>query len=192
MIASISGTVAAKGDRFLVLETGGVGYRVYTTIATLADTPLKGTIHLFTHHHVAENVMELYGFTTNEEVHFFELLLGISGVGPKTALNVLSIATLDELRQAIQSGDATLLTKVSGVGKKTAERIVLELGEKIQHDLAAEHGTLADDAAVLDALVALGYTRSEARQAARSVPKTVQGISNRVREALKRTGRHGE
>lgn len=192
MIASLSGTVAAKGDRFLVIETGGVGYRVFVNVATLADTQRNRPIHLFTHHHIAENVMELYGFQTSEEVRFFELLIGISGVGPKTALNVLSIATLDELRQAIHSGDATLLTKVSGVGKKTAERIVLELGEKIQHDLSAEQGTLADDAAVLDALVALGYTRNEARQAVRSVPKSVRGISDRVREALKRTGRHGE
>ncbi|MBI4415077.1 MAG: Holliday junction branch migration protein RuvA [Candidatus Kerfeldbacteria bacterium] len=191
MIASLAGIVAAKGDRFLVVETGGLGYRVFVTVATLAETQLKTSVHLFTHHHVAENVMELYGFRTNGEVRFFELLLGISGVGPKTALNVLSVATLDELRQAIHGSDATLLTKVSGVGKKTAERIVLELGEKIQHDLAAEQGTLADDAAVLDALVALGYSRNEARQAVRSIPKTVKGVSDRVREALKRTGRHG-
>ncbi|MFH1171880.1 MAG: Holliday junction branch migration protein RuvA [bacterium] len=192
MIASLRGTIQAKGDRFLIVETGDVGYQVYA-IATLIASAKKGeSIRLFTHHHVAENAQDLFGFLEEKEVTFFELLLSISSVGPKTALNVMSVATIDELQSAIQHGDPTLLTKVSGVGRKTAERIVLELKEKV--DLAAGEegsGALREDAEVLDALVALGYPRSEARQALRNVSKEVRGTSDRVRASLKHLGSHG-
>lgn len=192
MIASITGTIRAKGDRFLVVATGGIGYRVFVTPALVASAVGGVNITLFTYHHVSETANDLYGFLTTREVGFFELLISISNVGPKTALNVMGVASLDELEAAIQHGDATILTKVSGVGRKTAERIVLELKEKV--DVLAESSvseTLKDDAEVLDALVSLGYTRHEARAALRKVPKDVAGVSERVREALKHLGRHG-
>lgn len=192
MIASISGTIQAKGDRFVILENGGVGYRVFVTPAVLAEAKRGGQLTLFTYHHVAENANDLFGFPTTKEVAFYELLQTISSIGPKTALAVMSVATLDELASAIQHGDPTLLTKVSGVGRKTAERIVLELKEKVD-TLAVEETTEAirDDAAVLDALVALGYTRHEARAALRRIPRTIHGVSERVRESLKQLSGHG-
>ncbi len=194
MIASIAGTITTKGDRFLIVETGGIGYRVAVTPALIASVKTGAAVTLYTHHHIAENVQELYGFLSVHDVAFFEQLLSISSVGPKTALNVMGIATIDEIKSAIQHGDPTLLTKVSGVGRKTAERIVLELKEKVDLAIDAQSTeAMRDDAAVLDALVSLGYSRNEARQAVRALPKTLTGVSDRVREALKHTGsRHHE
>lgn len=192
MIASIRGIIQGVGDRFLIVETGGIGYQVYVIPAVRSQSNTGAEILLFTHHHVTETADELYGFLTMEGVAFYEQLLSISNVGPKTALNVMSVATIEELTVAIQKGDPSLLTKVSGVGKKTAERIVLELREKIAavvETQAAE--AMADDVAVLDALVSLGYRRDEARAAVRKVPATVQGVSERVREALRHISPHG-
>ena len=192
MIASITGTIQAKGNRFLIVENGGLGYQVFVTPAVLSTAKTGDAITLFTYHHVSDLAQDLYGFLSTNDVAFYELLLSISNVGPKTALNVMSVGTIDELKTAIQHGDPTLLTKVSGVGRKTAERIVLELKEKVDEAADSEGGeALREDAEVLDALVALGYVRSEARQAVRQIPKTIQGVSDRVREALKHLGRHG-
>lgn len=189
MIASISGTIAAKGDRFLVVETGGIGYRVFVGITTLGSMLEGGNIKLFTYHHVSETANDLFGFPTLEEVGFFEMLLSVSGIGPKTALNVMNIARLEELKTAIAKNDATLLTKVSGIGKKTAERIVLELQGKISS--TEDHTTAtSEDVTVIDALVSLGYSRNEARDAVRGLPVDIATISDRVREALKTLSRH--
>lgn len=191
MIASVSGTIAAKGDRFLIVTAGGIGFRVFVTPLTLRAHKVGMDATFFTYHHVSENAMDLFGFSTVEETAFFELLLTVSGIGPKTALNVMSIATMSELAEAIGKSDATLLTKVSGIGRKTAERVVLELQEKVPGAGETE-GTLKDDVSVIDALVSLGYTRSEARTAVRKLPASISGISDRVREALKHIGRHDE
>lgn len=192
MIALITGTIQAKGDRFLIVENGGLGYQVFVTPAVLATAKKGESITLYTYHHISENAQDLYGFLTADDVSFFELLLTISSVGPKTALNVMGIATMNELKSAIQHGDPTILTKVSGVGRKTAERIVLELKEKVDTLIDEDASeSLKDDAEVLDALVALGYPRNEARQTLRLIPKTVEGVSDRVREALKHLGNHG-
>ncbi len=190
MIASIAGTVAAHGDRFLVVETGGLGYRVYATASTIGGAPHGTTVQLFTYHHVSEVADDLFGFPTLEEVTFFEALLGIAGVGPKTALAVMSVARLAELRAAIRTNDVAILTKVSGIGKKTAERIVLELQGKVD-DAAADASVSADDGTVIDALVALGYARAQARDAVRALPADLTGVSDRVRGALKQLSGHG-
>lgn len=191
MIASISGTITAKGDRFLVVETGGLGYQVYATLSTLGKQKEGDTATFFTHHHVSETANDLYGFVTMEEVGFFDALLGISGIGPKTALNVMSVARLEELKNAIRNNDATILTKVSGIGRKTAERIVLELAGKLELVAGGVEAVSGEDGTVVDALVSLGYTRQDARDAVRNIPSAVTGVSERVREALKNLGRHG-
>lgn len=191
MIASIIGSIRAKGSRFVVVETGGIGYKVFVTMQALPGLKVGSQAKFSTYQHVSENALELYGFLQFEETEFFESLLTVSGVGPKTALNVMSVASLDELREAIVQADSTLLTKVSGVGRKTSERIVLELQEKVKLGILPA-GTLKEDAEVLDALVSLGYSRNEARHAVRRIPKTVKGVSDRVREALKRVGSHGD
>lgn len=192
MIVSITGTITAKGDRFLVVETGGIGYQVYATLSTLGKYKEGDPAAFFTYHHVSETANDLYGFVTMEEVGFFDALLGISGIGPKTALNVMSVARLEELKNAIRNNDAMILTKVSGIGKKTAERIVLELAGKLELVAGAEESSISgDDGMVVDALVSLGYSRSEARDAVRNIPSAITGVSDRVRAALKNLGRHG-
>lgn len=190
MIASISGTLTAFGDRFCIVETGGLGYQVFVAMAFRSAAKVGDTVTLYTHHHISDSANDLFGFPSVEEVSFFELLLTISKVGPKTAMNIMSAATIDELRAAIQHGDPTLLTKVSGVGRKTAERIVLELKEKIDVGAGEGSGALKEDADVLDALVSLGYARQEARTALRSVPPNVVGVSERVGAALKKLSNH--
>lgn len=191
MIASISGTITTKGDRFLIVETGGLGYQVYATLSTLGKYKEGDTAVFFTYHHVSETANDLYGFVTMEEVGFYDALLGISGIGPKTALNVMSVSRLEELKEAIRNNDATILTKVSGIGKKTAERIVLELADKLELVAGSEEAIRGEDGTVVDALVSLGYTHQDARDAVRNIPSSVAGVSERVREALKNLGRHG-
>lgn len=191
MIVSITGTITAKGDRFLVVETGGIGYQVHATLSTLGKYKEGDTAVFFTYHHVSETASDLYGFVTMEEVGFFDALLGISGIGPKTALNVMSVARLEELKNAIRNNDAAILTKVSGIGRKTAERIVLELAGKLELVAGTEEAVSGEDGTVVDALVSLGYTRQDARDAVRNIPGSVTGVSDRVREALKNLGRHG-
>ena len=192
MIASISGTILAKGDRFLVIETGGLGYRVFATTAMLDSAQDDGNIKLFTYHHVSETASDLFGFPTLTEVEFFEMLLSVSGIGPRTALSVMNVARLPDLKTAILKNDASLLTAVSGIGKKTAERIVLELRGKIEAGSSVDAAGTEEDATVIDALVALGYSRAHARDAMQKLPPEVHGVSDRVREALKHMGRHGK
>ncbi len=191
MIASITGTITAKGDRFLVVEAGCIGYQVFATLSTLGKYKEGDTATFLTYHHVSETANDLYGFVTMEEVGFFDALLGISGIGPKTALNVMSVSRLEELKNAIRNNDATILTKVSGIGKKTAERIVLELAGKLELVAGGVEAVSGEDGTVVDVLVSLGYTRSQARDAVRNVPSSITGVSKRVREALKNLGRHG-
>ncbi len=192
MIASISGTITAKGDRFLVIETGGLGYQVFVTTATLGSAQEGENVKLFTYHHVSETASDLFGFPTLADVEFFEMLLGISGIGPRTALAVMNVAKLPDLKTAILKNDASLLTTVSGIGKKTAERIVLELRGKIEAASSDEAAGTEEDATVIDALVALGYSRAQARSALQKLPPSLNGVSDRVREALKHMGRHAE
>ena len=134
--------------------------------------------------------MELYGFLHYAELEFFELLIGISGIGPRSALGVLALAPVDTLKRAIAAGDTSYLTKVSGIGRKTAEKIVLELKEKLGFGKMSLGGTedLQHDADVLEALVALGYTATQARDALGKLKPTIQGREARLKEALKLLG----
>lgn len=192
MISYLTGKIIFKGDRFAILDVNGVGYHVYTTLDSLRRLNAgKGeTVSLWMHLHVRENLMELYGFDNQAELQFFEMLIGISGIGPKGALSVLSVAPIDSLRQAIASGDTSYLTKVSGIGRKIAEKIVLELKEKLGGvDFVGPDKELKEETDVLEALRSLGYSTSEARGALKSVPQEVSGISARVKEALKLLGK---
>lgn len=191
MIASLEGVIELKGEKFLLVLANGVGYRVYVSPETLRKIPEKSQkIKLFTHFHQREDTVELYGFLHFAELEFFEMVIQISGIGPKSGLGVMAIAPLDTLKKAIAAGDTSYLTKISGIGRKTAEKIILELREK----MAGRGATLADapelreESDALDALMSLGYTQAEARDALGAVPKEVHGASDRVRAALKRLG----
>ena len=191
MIAFLDGTIELKGEKFLVVNVGGIGYKVFAGPETLRKIPEKGAyVKLWTHQHVREDSLDLYGFMAYAELDLFELLIGISGVGPKSALGILAIAPVDTLKKAIASGDTSYLTRVSGVGRKTAEKVVLELKEKMAgRGVTVEAPELKDEADVLEALVGLGYTQREAREALAHVPENVGSIEKRLGAALKKLGR---
>jgi holliday junction DNA helicase RuvA len=155
-----------------------------------AELVSSSEVELYLHDHIKEDARDLYGFKSLDELEMFELLLSISGVGPKSALGIMAIANVEELKLAIASGDVAMLNKVSGIGKKTAERIVLELREKIAtiNFEAVATGTASAVSAQsdeIDALISLGYSLQQAREALKQVDATVTKSGERVREALK-------
>ena len=179
-----------KAERFTVVSTNGVGYRVFVNPDTLQKIPEKGAkVKLWTHQHVREDALELYGFVHYAELDLFETLISISGIGPKGALGVLSIAPVDTLKKAIAAGDTSYLTRVSGIGRKLAEKIVLELKEKMAgRGVSVDAPELKEEADALDALVSLGYSQKEAREALAGVEPGVVRVERRVAEALRRLG----
>lgn len=191
MIAQIIGQITQKSDKYLVVNVGGVGYQLFVSTDLLAKSPAVGSsIELWTYMVVRENAMELFGFETIDEKNFFELLLSVSGIGPRSALSILSIAPMETIKKAIGSGDTSYLTKVSGIGRKTAEKIVVELRDKLSAlGHKDETGSLRGESDVLEALQSLGYSLNDARNAVKEIPDTVVGANARVKEALKILGR---
>lgn len=185
MIAFLMGRVAAKDERTVTLDVHGVGFRLFVLPRTQVELALNATTELLTYLHVREDALELFGFATVGERNLFEKLLTVSGVGPKMALGVLSAASVPDLEAAIDRGDAGVLTKVSGVGTKTAERIIVDLRGKLLKEERPEDNSLAS---VIDALVGLGYTSREAREAAATTPPNLK-VEERIAAALKRMGR---
>lgn len=186
MISYLKGTILAKGQGYVILDVNNVGYRIHVSPPIFAETIIGEPREFYLHEHVREDALDLYGFKSMGEMEFFELLLSISGVGPKSALGVISIASPQEVKESIAHGDPHLLTKVSGIGKKTAERIVLELRDKVAHISIAgkrdESGARSDE---IDALIALGYSLGQAREALRGVEAGVKDSGERIRAALK-------
>lgn len=187
MIGYLKGEAFAVRAGFAIISAGGVGYKVAATRETLASIKSKKEAALWTHLAVREDALDLYGFGSDGELAFFELLLTVPGIGPRSALAILDIASLGTLRNAVAAGNASYLTNVSGIGKKTAEKIVLELKDKVgAADLRGV--SLSGDEEALQAMRALGYTQSEARDALRKVPVHIERANERLREALKIIG----
>lgn len=185
MIRALTGTVQEVESEGVVLDVHGVGYRVAVLPTLLVELAAGKSLSLFTHLHVRENDLALYGFATKEELSFFRMLLDVPGVGPKSAMSVLAIARVEVLVRGVVAGDASLLTKVSGVGRKTAERIVVELKTRLER----EHPSLVGEGAtphaeVVETLLALGYTVRQAREAVRNLPKETRSVEEGVRAAL--------
>jgi Holliday junction DNA helicase RuvA len=189
MIGHIAGSPVFIGTDFAIISAGGVGYKVCATADTIESLSVGIPTELWTHLAVREQALDLYGFPDREALHFFELLMSVSGIGPKSALSILSIAHIETLRSAIAQGDPSYLTKVAGIGKKTAEKIVVELSDKVGLGNAAEAGVRKGDEDALAALHSMGYTMQEARDALRLVSRDVTGSSARLKEALKSLGR---
>lgn len=188
MLASLEGQIRLKAEKFVVINAGGVGYKVFVGPETLQSIPEKDdNVKIWTHQYVRENSLELYGFLHYAELELFETLIEISGIGPKGALGILAIAPVDTLKKAIASGDISYLTRVSGVGKKTAEKIVLELREKLAgKGVTIEAPELREEADALEALMALGYSQREAREALNRTADETGNAAERIKEALKR------
>ena len=186
MIGKLTGTLSDKNPPQIIIDCGGVGYEVQVPMSTFYNLPAQGhKVSLLTHFVVREDAQILYGFGSSTEREAFRELIKISGVGPRTALSVLSGMGVGELAQAVTLQEAGRLIKVPGIGKKTAERLLLELKGKLGADIGAAAGA-ADDfqTDILQALVALGYSDKEALAALKALPKDV-GVSDGIKLALK-------
>jgi Holliday junction DNA helicase RuvA len=186
MIYSIKGSLALKEGNFAVVETGGLGMKLFASKQTLEALPAAGAeVKFFCHLHVREDALDLFGFTTADELEFFEMLISVSGVGPKSALAILDTAPLDELSAAIKEGRPDLLTRAAGIGRKTAERVIVELRSKVQ---SSKSGAVVEkmqtDSDLVEALTSLGYRRDEARVALGKVGTEIEGAEARLRAAL--------
>ena len=191
MIASLRGQVRAIKDDSLVIDVGGVGYQVQVVNSVLDDVTRVGqTVELYTHMSVRENDVSLYGFRSLEEQDLFVLLLGVRGVGPRTALATLSTFSPEELRSAIVRGDASVLTRIPGIGRKTAQRFMLELKDSIgmPPETWAARSLGEADADVISALTSLGYSLTEAQSALAAVPEDAREVDERVMAALRFLG----
>lgn len=190
MISYLKGKVLNKLSNSLILLVDNVGYKIYVTGGLLDNLKKNNEAELYIYHAIREDASDLYGFKTLEELDLYEMLLSVSGVGPKSAMNVLSIASISDIKESIVRGDSALLVKVSGIGKKTAERLVLELKDKLlkngSYDLDNSSSFSGDD---IDVLLALGYSISEAREALNQVSPSISDVSSRIKEALKKMSR---
>jgi Holliday junction DNA helicase RuvA len=192
VIASLAGSVAAVALDSVILEVGGIGYRVYVSPTVLASAAAGGQLKLFTHHVVREDLQALYGFRTVEELGFFGLLLTVTGVGPKVAMAIVGSRATPELQLAIMQQDQAVLVSIPGIGKKLAERVIFELKEKVAAAGVAAiavpgqlGGTEGD---VVGALQALGYSLPEAREASRvaiGMAGVGASLEDRVKAALR-------
>ncbi len=186
MIGHIHGEVLSKDERSTIINIGGIGYVVATTPATLIHAEIGANIALWTHLVVREDALDLYGFSGKDELSLFRLLIGISGIGPKSALNILSLADIATISRAIASNDSSYLTKVSGIGKKLAEKILLELRDKLT-GLTIETMPHEESEALL-ALEALGYPPRETRDMVRLLAKDNLSSQEIIRKALQSLG----
>lgn len=185
MIATLRGEVVEVSDGFIIIEVQGVGYKVYVSKKMREELHVGDTIFCYTHQHVREDLMDLYGFSDAEQRTLFIMLISISGVGPRSALSVLDVASVEDLKTAIASDDAQLLKQVAGIGPKLAERITLELKNKLVGSSGASN-RLAKDMDVIEGLISLGYPRSQAQEAVKDIPKDVTNSEERMKLALKR------
>lgn len=193
MIYSLNGTLIYTDVNTAVVECGGVGFKCFSTLTTLRKLPQVGSkVFLYTHMNVREDAMDLYGFADTEELRCFKLLISVSGVGPKAALAILSELTPEKLAFCVSAGDSKSITRAQGVGPKTAQRVVLELKDKLKVDVPessdnSDFGTVSSTAAgnageAISALVMLGYSQTEASNAVSKLPQDMS-----VEEMIKRS-----
>ena len=181
MISSLRGRVLERSVSWVLVEVSGLGYRIGVSPSTLGQIPSEGEVFLYVHHHVREDAETLFGFLTMDDLELFEKLLTISGVGPKSAMTIMAVGSAEQVRKAIMSGDLAMLTSVPGVGKKTAQKIILELKGQLVEAESGEHVTANSD--VIDALVGLGYSTQQAKDVLKHV--TATDPADKIREALK-------
>ena len=191
MIHSLSGKIISKRETFIIIDVHGVGYKVFVSANTISQIGAIGSeASILTHLHVREDELALFGFLDSDELDLFESLISISGIGPKSAMSIMSIASVDKITAAISGGETELLQKVSGIGKKMAERVVLELKDKIKIVGGAGETTetikvMESDSDIYEALTSMGYPAKQAKNAIAKIGKETKGTSGRLKEALK-------
>lgn len=200
MISYIRGELVSIEEEKAVVDVGGVGYGVFMPQQSLSFLPQPGNeVKLHTYLNVREDAMQLFGFLTRDDLQIFKLVIGVSGIGPKGGLNILSCMSPDELRFAIMSGDAKAISAAPGIGKKTAEKLIVELRDKVDIEEMLEHAAHGDEAGVRDAaaadgdmqaeavqaLVALGYGSAESLRAVKKTSENCATVEDILKEALK-------
>jgi Holliday junction DNA helicase RuvA len=199
MYHSLTGKISEKTPTAVILDVNGIGYEVRVSLSTFSSLPNLGeTAKLFTHFVVREDAQLLYGFATEEEREAFRLLISVSGIGPKLAITLLSGVTLPELKRAIQEKNIPVLTAISGIGQKTAERVIIELKDKIGKAEVSAGKEITHDASVSDqmvedsvlALVSLGYTKQKAKEAVQKTLKAMLGKKPSVEEIIRMALKH--
>lgn len=190
MIAYLKGEIKEKTDKSILLVCSGVGYQVFVSESILSSNHPGQTIELYTHTHFStrDETMVIYGFVDLAELRFFEQLISVSGVGRKSALGALSVATFSDLQKTIAQGDPALLQKVGGIGKKTAERIVVELKDKLLDSIhiAQSDSDLHSGNEIIQALESLGYSMQDIREVVRGLPQDLQTTEEKIKMALQR------
>lgn len=192
MIATLEGILEHRGNDSIIINVGGIGFRVYVPGSTLSQLgAVKGKVSLYTHLHVREDNISLYGFATSEELALFKNLISVSGVGPKVALALLSTLNPEQLVMAITSGDIDLISQTPGIGKKLASRLVVELKGKLEKEWQEIALPLApENADFIAALTGLGYSLTEATKAISKLPDSEElNLEDRIKMALQQMGR---
>jgi len=190
MIGYLSGAILSVADKSIILETNGVGYKVFVAPNIITQAVLGSQIELWIYTAVREDAFELFGFENPTTQEIFELLLNVSGIGPKSALGILSVADLGTLVHAIKTENVAYLTQVSGIGKKTAEKIVIELKDKVEKlSLSFDHQESDHMRDVIDALLAMGYHERAIREALKNIDNSHADTSRLIREALQILGK---
>ncbi len=189
MFAKIKGKIEYIKDNYIVVDVNGIGYKIFATPYALGKLAGQKEVDFFIHTYVREDTLALYGFLSSEELEMFELLISISGIGPKAGLGILTVATPRTIKTAILNEDSSILTRVSGVGKKTAERVILELKNKIADMPESEKKGAVSDLDAIEALTGMGYSGTEAREALKSVSKDIKEVGERIKMALKNLGK---
>ena len=183
MISYIKGRVIARGPDYIITDTGGVGYRIFLAASLLSSFSVGKEAELWCHLHIRQDeTLELYGVESLEMLELFETLKGISGIGPKAALRLSSLGTREQMREAIEKGDASFFAGVHGIGQKKIQKVILELTGKLK-TLKQGNGKEDDDA--VDALVALGFSKQKAKEALSKIPQGLDSLKDKVKEALK-------
>lgn len=198
MYAYINGKLADKATNYIVIDVGGVGYKIFMSQTAIEKLPEIGTVQkVYTHYHVTEDNISLYGFLTNEELRMFELLISVSGIGAKSAIQILSNITPSDFALAVISNDISKIVKIPGIGKKTAERMILELKDKLKTEQAINKNEKVEQAIYEDdkddeaivALQVLGYTRKEIEKALEKVNTKELKVEEIIKKALSILGK---
>ena len=186
MIYSLSGKLIAKKSNFAVVETGGIGFKVSICLRTLRQLPKAGSkIKLLTYLHVSQNGAEIYGFLTEKELEFFELLITINGIGPKAAMKILEVMKIENLMAAVKQGRSDLLVKAAGIGSKKAARIILELSGKIKQEKSGDIEEMESNLKVEKVLRSLGYKQNEIQEAVKQISPKAKTLEEKVRSSLR-------
>lgn len=196
MISFLNGTIAAKSENGVIIDVGGVGYSVSMPVSDIAKMGTIGdSVKVFTHFHMSENAVGLFGFLTGEQIDYFNKLIAISGIGPKAAVSILGTLSVQDLAYAILSGDVKAITRAPGIGPKAAQRIILELKGKIDTQDAVtvpsvgnpiQISSVRADTEAVNALIALGASPSEAQKTVMQISKDGMSTEDIIKEALRR------